>query len=77
MGPYQVLTLCVKVNLRLMAMKEYSTLPRVLKLEPHHLIQFSVITRTPLFSGMDVLSLCREYSQTILSPTDKTLKINN
>ena len=36
------------VNLGVKAMKEYSTFPRALELEPHHQIQFNVILRTLL-----------------------------
>ena len=40
-----ILPLQVKVDLRVMAIKEYSTLPKDPKLEPHHCIQFRVISR--------------------------------
>ena len=32
-----------------MTMKGYSTLPKVLELDPHHWMQFSVIFKSPLF----------------------------
>ena len=43
MGPKEVLPFWVKVDLRVMAMKVYSRLPRAAELNPHHQIQFSVI----------------------------------
>ena len=46
MEPYQVLLLWVRVNLRVMAMKRNSIFPKAPRLEPHHQMQFSVITRT-------------------------------
>ena len=49
--------------------KGYSTLPRSPALKPDHPMQFSVISRTPLFSGR-VLHLYSGYSQRILWPTD-------
>ena len=46
-GPYLVLSLRARVNLRAMAMKEYSTFPKApALLEPHHQIVFSVLSRT-------------------------------
>ena len=48
MGP-QVQLLQVKVDLRVMSVKRYSTLPRALELESHYQIQFSVMLRTPVF----------------------------
>ena len=36
MGPYRVLPLRVKVDLGVMAMKEYSTLPKAWELDLHH-----------------------------------------
>ena len=50
----------VKVDLEVMALKEYPTLPR---LESYHQIHFRVILKTPL----------REYSQHILNSIDKAL----
>ena len=46
MGPLQILSLQVKVNLGVIAMKGYSTLPKSPELELHH--HFRVILRTPL-----------------------------
>ena len=39
----------IRENLEVMAIKEYSTLPQILKLKPHHQMQFSVLPRTLLF----------------------------
>ena len=57
----------IKVDLRVMTMKELFQLPRSSELELHHQIQFSIILRTtffffPFFCGV-ALFLCREYSQ--------------
>ena len=49
MGPMQVLTRRVRVDPGLMAMKEYSILPKSLELKPHHQMQISVISRLSLF----------------------------
>ena len=45
MGPSQALSL----QIRVMAMKGYSTLPRSPELVPHHQMRFNVISKTPLF----------------------------
>ena len=56
--PNQVLPLWVRVNSGIMAVKENSTFLKTPGLEPHHLMQFSVIYRTlvkvdsHLFAGM-------------------------
>ena len=39
-------TIRVGVELRGIAMKEYSTFPKTPELEPHHQMQFSAISRT-------------------------------
>ena len=65
MGPKQVLQLQVRVDLGVMAMKGYSTFPRSPKLEPHHQMQFSVISRI----------LNKEYSQYIPSPANRAIGI--
>ena len=52
MGSYQALPRQIKVDLGVMAMKGYSTLPRSLELELHHLIQFSILSGTPFFCGV-------------------------
>ena len=57
------------MNLGLMEMKEYITISRSPELEPHHQIQFGMISRTPLILSSN-LPFHREYSQNILSPTD-------
>ena len=54
MRPYQLLPFRVRVNLGVMAMKEYSTLLRASEMEPHHRMQFSVILRSPIFSCYSV-----------------------
>ena len=51
------------VELGVMAMMEYSILPRSPELEPYHKMQPSVLLRTPL---RGVLSLCRGNSERIL-----------
>ena len=51
-------TLWIKVDLELIAMKGYSTLPRPPELESHHRIHFNVIPKTSLFGG--VLLLCQK-----------------
>ena len=45
MGPKQVLLLQVRVDLGVMAMKEYSTFPKAAELERHHQVRFSVISK--------------------------------
>ena len=57
----QALPLRVRVNLGVISMKEYSTIPRYLELES----QFSITLIFIFF-----LALCRRYSQRILSPED-------
>ena len=49
------MTLQVKVDLGVMAIEEYSTLPRRPELEFHHPMKFNVILRTPTFVGEGVL----------------------
>ena len=44
MGPKQVLPLLIRVDLGVMAIKGYSTLPRSQELEPYYQMQFSVIS---------------------------------
>ena len=43
MRPKQVLTLWVRVDLKVIAMKEYSILPKALQLKSHHWMQFSLM----------------------------------
>ena len=45
-----------KMDLEVIAMKEYSTLSRSSELAPHHLIQFGVIPRTPHFGKLEGLT---------------------
>ena len=51
------------------AMKEYCTVPKSSELEPHLLMQFSIIHKIPLFAK--VLPFCRGYNQYIKSPADR------
>ena len=70
--PGQELTLWIRMDLGVMAMKGYSTLPKLPELKPYHQMQFSVISRTPLFfGGGEILSLCRGYSWYIESPVSR------
>ena len=66
-----MLQLQIKVNLGVMAMKEYSTLPRTPDVKPHHQILFSVIPRIPLyfFDRWGLTSL--QKLQCILSATNR------
>ena len=59
----------VRVDLKVIAMKGYSKLPRAPEQESHHQIPFRVILRTLFFVGF--LPFCKGYSEHILSPTDK------
>ena len=54
----QVQPLQVRVDQRVMAMKEYSTFPKAPGLEPHYQMKFSVLPRTLI--GWEVLPLCRD-----------------
>ena len=49
MGLSKIIPLQVRVDLEIMAMKGYSTLPRSPELEPHHQMHFIVIPRIPQF----------------------------
>ena len=57
------------VNLGVIAMKVYSTLPRSPEQKPHYHIQFSVLPRTLFFLAGGVLLLYRGCSHHILSPS--------
>ena len=46
MGPYQVQSLRLKVNLGVMGIKAYSALFKTAELKPNYQVQFSVIPRT-------------------------------
>ena len=65
----KALRFLVRVGLGVMAFKIYSTLLMSPKLKTHHWRQFSVIQRTPFFSGELLASA--ECSQFILRSTDK------
>ena len=47
-----------RVDLRVISMKRYSTLSRSTELELHYQMQFSVISKTPLFSRSERKSYC-------------------
>ena len=57
----------VRVDLEVMAMEGYSTLPRSPEEKPHYWMQFNVIHIIPLFLVGGVLIFLRGYSQPILS----------
>ena len=63
---YQVLSLQVTVDLRVIAMK-YSTLTRSPELDPYHQMQFSIIPRISLFLDGGVYPFYRGPSQHILN----------
>ena len=52
MGPWQVLLLRACVSLGVVAMKEYSTLPKVIGLELHYRMQFRVMPGNSLAGGL-------------------------
>ena len=52
MGPEQGLLLRVKVNQVVMAMNEYSTLPRASEQDPRHWVLFSVLRRAPFLAAV-------------------------
>ena len=49
MGPKQELLLQIRVDLGVMAMKQYSSLPKSQELQPHHQMQLSIIPKTLFF----------------------------
>ena len=55
----QVLPLWVRVDLGVMAMKSYSTLPESPEVESRYQMQFSVTPKTGLFLGGGILLFCR------------------
>ena len=67
MGSKLVLPLQVRVDLRAVVMKGYSTFSEVPKLEPHHQIQFSVISRI-LVEGRSYF-FCRDAVGIFYSPS--------
>ena len=58
-----MLPLWVRVDLVVMAMKGHSTLPRSSELEPHHQMQFCIISRTPLFGAVLQWAYSKPYQQ--------------
>ena len=64
----------LRVDLGIMAMKRYFTLPKSSELEPHHQVLFRVIFRISIFGG--ALPLYRAYSRYIVSPTIKAPDAN-
>ena len=58
------------MDLRVMAMKWYSIHQIALELEPHHLIQFSVILKTSSF-----LFGCYPSAEDTISPADREIEI--
>ena len=56
------------MDLGVVAMKGYSTFHKALELKPEYQIEFNVISRIPLFGGIGVLLIYKEYC---LSPADK------
>ena len=60
MGPKQVILIQIRVDLELMAMKNYSTFDRAPGLERHHQMHFNVISRTLVgFIGVFTLGSAR------------------
>ena len=47
-----VLPFRIRVDLGLLARKGYPQLDKTHKMEPHHQMQFSVVLRTPILSGL-------------------------
>ena len=66
-----ILPLQIRVDLGVMAMKEYSKLLWAPGLEAQHQVQFNVIPRTPPFVG-GILLFSRVYNWHILSLTNRT-----
>ena len=64
----KILGLWVSLDLGVIAVKGYSTLPRSSGLEPHHRMQSSVIPRTSFIWMRGDLSPCGRFNQRILSP---------
>ena len=61
--PKEVLSLQVRVNLGVMAMKRYSTLPRSPELKPYNQMQFSVISRALVGIGLTSLQRYSQHTQ--------------
>ena len=71
-GPFQILSLCICRDLKVMPMKGYYTHPRASEMESHHSILFNVIPRIPLFrkekltlSALDTLRVFWPWQQGI------------
>ena len=58
------------MGLEVIGMYLFSIFPRFPELEPYHQMQFSVLHKAHVFVGSYLPSLCRGYSQRILSPAD-------
>ena len=67
----QVLPLGIRVELRVIAVKRYFTLTRSPELETHHLMQFSLIPRTPLLVCGGGLAPLQRQNQFILNLADR------
>ena len=70
MRPLQLLSLGITMDLKVIEMKRYCTLPEYPELEPHR--QFRVLPKAPF--GIGVLSLSREYNHRIQSTADRAIK---
>ena len=67
MGPEQVLPLWLRVDLGVMTIKEYFTFPKSLGQEPHHQMQFSVISQILIVGGS--LNTCKDSVGIFYSPS--------
>ena len=61
-------TIYVRVDLVVMAMKEYSKFPKAPGLEPHHQMQFSFIPRTLTDVCVGGIASLKRYRRRILQP---------
>ena len=73
-GTRIVQQLKTRVDLGVVTMKEYSTLPRVLELKPHHQMQVSVIPRTTSVRGGKTEFKTRSVGLANPSPIKRYLK---
>ena len=64
-----------RVDLGVMVIKGYTTLPIVSKLELYHRVQFSIIPMVILFLVEGVFLLCKKYGQHILSLTGRASRL--
>ena len=62
-----------QIDQRVMTMKVLFKLLGAPEQEPHHLIEFSIKPRIPIF-GEGILPFCREYSHHVLVSTDRKEK---